>query len=976
MLCFTTFIFAQQTGARYLIISHDNFYDQVVPLAEWKHKKGMRTKLVRLSEIGSSQTQIRDYISDAYFNWDIPPEFVLFVGAPNFIPFPFVSNVHSDNYYANVEGDIYNDILPGRLTVHSTSEAQNAVNKILAYERYPHLEDSLWFRKACLIARLGYDQDDSIYWSDVHHAASHMVNHGYVEIDTLSQIYGDNRDSVIHKVDRGRGFILYRGVGTNNWYNPFDCSPDLCQNGSMMPIVVSTTCLTLGSGSTPAAAERWFLTGNPPVLRGAAGYFATSTTSYAQMRSAVAKGFFDATFANHVRTFGEACEGGRANVYRMYPTQSGLREYLGFTTVGDPDMNLWTDTPHPCSVYHPPNIPIGVANFIVNVQDMAAHDPAEDAMVCIMGQMDTTLYAVEYTDANGDAYFTLSPQIVLDTLFVTVTGRNLLPYEGWMFVRNASGCWMSYLKSSVYDTLGGNNDGVINPGEDINMPLWVMNYGDSAGHEINGVLRTSDSYITITDSIKSFGDVTPQDSAYTGGNGYLFSIADTCPDRHIINFELTCRDSLDSTWVSYFFRTVRAADLHFKDIIITGGNGNQYVEPGETLTVFVALKNEGSTGIDSVTATLRSDSSCVTVLDSLGLYLHLGPDSIAMNDSNPFVFCADTGLAPGTLVSFQLFLHGGYYTGTVTFSLYIGQLDYYIWNPDPTGTPGVNCHSLLTSLHYHGNYGTTLAADLGVYRALLIFVGVWPNNHVIGSGSIEAQAIVSFLQNQDGRAYLEGGDVWYYDPLTQGGYDFSGLFGVNATADGSSNMGPVTGQTGTFTEGMYFVYNGENNFMDHISPSGGFRIFRDQNDGYDCGVAYDAGSYRTVGTSFELGLLNDGTSPSTREALLDSIMKFFGLQPGIHEQEIVGEMEKISCQVFPNIVRQSLKLQFFTLGPRDVVIRLFDVSGRVVATLYDNKTEAGRHDIAYNIKNLSAGIYFVRLESTDYIQTEKVIFIR
>ena len=78
-------------NARYLIITHDNFYEDIQPLAKWKHKKGMRTKVVKLSETGSSASQIKDYIEDAYNNWQIPPEFLLLVGAPNFLPLPQIN---------------------------------------------------------------------------------------------------------------------------------------------------------------------------------------------------------------------------------------------------------------------------------------------------------------------------------------------------------------------------------------------------------------------------------------------------------------------------------------------------------------------------------------------------------------------------------------------------------------------------------------------------------------------------------------------------------------------------------------------------------------------------------------------------------------------------------------------------------------------------------------------------------------------
>jgi len=43
---------AQEVGARYLIITHDNYYEALQPLAEWKTQKGMKAKIVKLSEIG------------------------------------------------------------------------------------------------------------------------------------------------------------------------------------------------------------------------------------------------------------------------------------------------------------------------------------------------------------------------------------------------------------------------------------------------------------------------------------------------------------------------------------------------------------------------------------------------------------------------------------------------------------------------------------------------------------------------------------------------------------------------------------------------------------------------------------------------------------------------------------------------------------------------------------------------------------
>ena len=110
--------YAQEVGARYLIITHDNFYADIQPLAEWKHKKGMMTKVVTLSQIGSTSFAIRSYIQNAYNTWPIPPEYLLLVGAPNLLPW---GSSYSDNFYMDMEGNFLNDILAGRLTSSSES---------------------------------------------------------------------------------------------------------------------------------------------------------------------------------------------------------------------------------------------------------------------------------------------------------------------------------------------------------------------------------------------------------------------------------------------------------------------------------------------------------------------------------------------------------------------------------------------------------------------------------------------------------------------------------------------------------------------------------------------------------------------------------------------------------------------------------------------------------------------------------------
>jgi len=145
-----------QTGARYLIITHDDYYSALEPLACWKTQKGVRAKIATLSETGSDSIAIKAYITSAYNTWQIRPEYLLLVGNKYQLPFPrFVTagvTSYSDNYYANVVGDFRNELYHGRLWVSDTVEAKTAVAKILSYEKNPPVMfDSLWYRKGVTI---------------------------------------------------------------------------------------------------------------------------------------------------------------------------------------------------------------------------------------------------------------------------------------------------------------------------------------------------------------------------------------------------------------------------------------------------------------------------------------------------------------------------------------------------------------------------------------------------------------------------------------------------------------------------------------------------------------------------------------------------------------------------------------------------------------------------------------------------------
>ncbi|MEO0083745.1 MAG: FlgD immunoglobulin-like domain containing protein [candidate division WOR-3 bacterium] len=407
-----------------------------------------------------------------------------------------------------------------------------------------------------------------------------------------------------------------------------------------------------------------------------------------------------------------------------------------------------------------------------------------------------------------------------------------------------------------------------------------------------------------------------------------------------------------------------------------GGNNNNRLDPGETANITALLKNIGGTNFTNLTTTLLSSDPYITIIDNTGYFGALAIDSTKENLSDPYIVSVSASCPEGHNVNFDLIATEGNYCDTFSFSLVVGRYHYLVWNPDPTPTPGQTIHNTLSTLGYSGTITTNLLAepDLNMYRSIFICCGVYPNNYRIPANGAEATVITNYLNN-GGCVYLEGGEVWYYDPQV-GGHNFGPLFGIQGISDGSADMGPVVGVNNTFTFGMNFNYAGENNYMDRINATTGFVIFIDGDNNYNCGVARNAGNYRTVGTSFELGGLVDGAAPSTKRVLLDSIMHFFGIfQTGIEEENSRYQTKVEELLLSPNLFNNKLFIK-----TRLAEIKIYDMSGKLIKTLTNHSKNSEKYLIwdGTNDQGLKmpAGVYFISAKFGDKNIAKRVVLLK
>ena len=234
-----------------------------------------------------------------------------------------------------------------------------------------------------------------------------------------------------------------------------------------------------------------------------------------------------------------------------------------------------------------------------------------------------------------------------------------------------------------------------------------------------------------------------------------------------------------------------------------------------------------------------------------------------------------------------------------------GQIDALVWVPASLNSPSeiiekaqikdivlTRQAAQQTIEKYKSNYGgiATSLCELGFsldivtdittvnlnnYQAVFGVLGYYPNNHLILNGSVEASAIEAYISN-GGNVYLEGGDVWYYDPMFANGHDFGPTFGIIGLNDGAGN-GELNFIIGSdIAQNLDFNFTvGADDWTDHLATSGtGVIIHSNANPSFDCGVR-NMPLGNTIGVSSSFGDLINGAA--TRNDLMTAYLNFFGV---------------------------------------------------------------------------------------------------
>ena len=841
----------------------------IQPYIDWKTEKGY----VVHKEVVATGTNVDGLVQDKYdANNNIL--YIMLVGDWADIKCANSGGTPQDPVTGCVVGnDNYFDICVGRFSANAAADVTAQVNKIINYEKNPD-PGATWYTAATGIASNQGTGDDDEYdneqidviWFDKLDPFTYASH---------TPIYDPSANStmVSNALNAGTGIINYCGHGSStSWGSSGFSNSHIANltNGNKLPFIFSVACVNGAYHSTTCFAEAWMrkvgggavgtvmsTINQPwdPPMRGQ-DYFNDMVIGGYDYSLHPGQNGITTTEGRH--TFGSIVFNGLLLMITESP--GDLNTAQTWILFGDPALQIRTDTPAGLSYSS------DVILFGTPYETMVTSSglPVEGALVAL--SQDGVVKS-GFTDATG--FVSIDNEFLAGDVQIVITAFNTETVVETIQCAPPAGPYVVFSSYEIND-LNGNNNGILEYFDgNVLLGFAMKNLSGDPATNVSVTISTSDEFVTISDDTENFGNFLAGEIK-TIDNAFAFDIAEDVPEGRIIVFDVVAVGDGDGTWESNFTIMAHTAlpDYNGFEVDDPGGNNNGILDPGETATINISVTNNGSADVIDLFGELTSSDAYVTINTS-------GPQAFGNISSGGaasagFEVTVDLATPAGHNVAFGFeYIAGFGITGTGEFTSVIGQIPVLIVDMDENNNSADKIQDALNGLSIPSDYITYIPSNLELYTSVFVCLGIYSNNHVLSS--TEGQQLAGYLNN-GGMLYMEGGDTWAYDNATA----VHGMFGIIGEADGTGDLGPVTGINGTITEGMDFTYTGDNSWIDHLGPTGnGEVILQNSSPSYNTGIINDAGSYKTIGASHEFGGLS-----GDRTALMGAYLEFFGvIQP-------------------------------------------------------------------------------------------------
>jgi hypothetical protein len=605
----------------------------------WKTRKGFKVAIAA-GTFGSGNgnaAAVRDTVRNRYAaaaNTDYPLEYVCLIGDPSYgggvDGIPTDGGNYDHTFACATSTDDIEDMAVGRLCGESLDKMATINAKIMLYERDPWMQDTLWYHKGFFYASVGHSVASNLtlmQW------ASQMYR-TYTAVTNNAVLYSGSdavdNTTVTAQINGGVSVFLWRGswVGGMSSSLAGQASPN-----HRLPITLTITCGTGDFQNSNGVSESWLSAGTPADPRGGICGIGTATTGTHPAPNYTLAGGLVYNICNlGVEHLGSCLVGSKMWLFSTFGSTNSYSSNFSrwCNLMGDPALSIWTDVPKVMNVTHPTVLSVGTREVSVQVTRASDSVAVEGALVVLWKRGADSTWVRGLTGADGRVTLPVCINASGD-MMLTVTKRNHKPYLFTISCNPLDQMCMVSGYTLDDDNAGGtsgNADGVLNPGETIDINAYVKNFGNSAAANVVSAQLTSLSpRITVLQANAAYRDLAPGDSAL-GSAPFRVRIAPDMQNHETALLQFVVSSAAGQTQGCIELTCVAGAIEYRTQHLVEGA-----LDPGTTRTLQVTLRNRGNMDMIGVHAQLISLSPFVQVIDANASYGDIAIGSDVTNTS-------------------------------------------------------------------------------------------------------------------------------------------------------------------------------------------------------------------------------------------------------------------------------------------------------------------------------------------------------
>ncbi|MDP8227510.1 MAG: T9SS type A sorting domain-containing protein, partial [Candidatus Celaenobacter polaris] len=344
-----------------------------------------------------------------------------------------------------------------------------------------------------------------------------------------------------------------------------------------------------------------------------------------------------------------------------YNTSNKQITYYLFHHHGDAFTTVYSEIPQNLTVSHDAALLSGITSFNVTAN--------VGADICL--SVDGEIIGTGVGNGFLPTTISIESQLQETNVLVTIVKQNYYRYESIVSVIPPSGPYIIYEDHSINDT-AGNNNGLIDYGENILLGLTLKNVGIQAADNVVATLTTTDTHISFSDNTENFGTI-GADQSSTINDAYEFSVSNNVEDQHYVLIDVNVEGDpgVKETWDTSFGVIINAPHFSVGTLTINDatGNNNGCLDPGETVNIIVDATNDGHATSPDATGTLTCNNSFITI--NTGSY-DFGSFDTGQTKSAVFNITVANNAPNGANIPLEFNITGGNYSATEMFYEYIG----------------------------------------------------------------------------------------------------------------------------------------------------------------------------------------------------------------------------------------------------------------------------------------------------------------